>query len=444
MKLAILSDLHFGDPTSTLVARSGSGSYTTGPGFERLRAALSPHGPFDYLVLLGDVFDFSVTGWSDAYEASKPFLRGVQAHGLAHELLYIPGNHDFSAWVLTLQQTNVIGPIERGQPLRDRWTRPAVLDTRAAPLDQAPTGLQPKGGTPSPASGQAMVSPGYSGLFFDKLAGIRFQVVYPNLYLVEKSGKNTLITHGHYFEGYWSMTSRLASQVFGADLKLASRGAEMNVEELVAVNFPLNELASSGTGQAGPLTPVVRSIQLDAKVGKLDHIRAYLKNLQGILDKAVSFEGLGQSVKELATDTLMGWMVEKVAGMLTGNQPGSATAARYNADFFQSEQTQQNIRQYLDACLLELASLSRHAPHPLPPPSRVIFGHTHVPILSTDPTAPTLHHAKSNQTVTFWNTGGWLQPEGPAREAAVMVYDDSAPTDAHSTASPWSSIRIAH
>jgi 3',5'-cyclic AMP phosphodiesterase CpdA len=93
MRIAVLSDTHFGDDFCTLV-RPGpdGGPAEPGPGYAVLRRAV---GPVDYLVLLGDILDLSVASDEDAYGAAKAFFTALQRDGLARELVYVPGNHDF-------------------------------------------------------------------------------------------------------------------------------------------------------------------------------------------------------------------------------------------------------------------------------------------------------------------------------------------------------------
>jgi predicted phosphodiesterase len=52
-------------------------------------------GKVDYLVLLGDIVDFSVASYREAYRQARCFFRRLQDDGLAEEIVYVPGNHDF-------------------------------------------------------------------------------------------------------------------------------------------------------------------------------------------------------------------------------------------------------------------------------------------------------------------------------------------------------------
>lgn len=427
MKLGIVSDLHLGDPTSTLVARvadppGGEGpTFATSLAFERLCETLKAHVvdesgkpcPLDYLVLLGDVFEFSIAGWKTAYAAARPFLTEIRERGLAREILYLPGNHDFSAWALTMQQANVIDRIVRGKSVHERWSVPAVLDARRSP------GLSLFGVSPRESGG-------YGGLFFDHLGGLTFNVAYPNLYILEPSGRTTLVTHGHYFEGYWSFASRLAPVIFGDDLRFGTKEKVPTIDELVAIDFPTNELGSSGMGQAGPLTAVFRTIAMEVREGKLGRVRTYLENAADELDAwAKTSSGKGWFERQMlhfATKHLIAWVLEQ----LEQQRDGLVSFARFNETFFEDQDILTNIANYLEACNLEHSKIPDADGQPIQRPSRVIFGHTHVPITPDRPARPSLPAPYCGESIEFWNTGGWLRPDAAhAKEAAVVLYDSA-------------------
>ena len=110
MRLAVVSDTHFGDDLCTLVRpRPGGGTPEPGPGYAALRDAV---GQVDYLVLLGDIIDLSMAGYEDAYRDAKAFFTALQRDGLARELVYVPGNHDFDIWNVVEHQVSVINQLK--------------------------------------------------------------------------------------------------------------------------------------------------------------------------------------------------------------------------------------------------------------------------------------------------------------------------------------------
>jgi hypothetical protein len=78
VRVAILSDSHFGDDLSTLVVEPPKGPPQLGPAYPALARAV---GRADYVVLLGDVLDFSVASFEKAYRHAKVFFTALQASG---------------------------------------------------------------------------------------------------------------------------------------------------------------------------------------------------------------------------------------------------------------------------------------------------------------------------------------------------------------------------
>lgn len=167
------------------------------------------------------------------------------------------------------------------RPLAEqRWTCPAVLREGAEGILDLPSVTRRRDG-PIP----------YGGLFLDSLSrtdadseALPFNVAYPNAYLVAESGVCILLTHGHYFDPFWSYLGTVAPRIAGKDLRFQTL-AGMNMDEYVSVNFPFHDLARSGLGQAGPLAHVVRLVQKEFKgsgkepvhtVAYADRLREYL------------------------------------------------------------------------------------------------------------------------------------------------------------------------
>ena len=108
--------------------RPGGGAPGPGPGYAALRDAV---GQVDYLVLLGDIIDLSVAGCEDAYRDAKVFFTALQRDGLARELVYVPGNHDFDIWNVVEHQVSVINQLKQGElPRPFKRAVPGVIDAR--------------------------------------------------------------------------------------------------------------------------------------------------------------------------------------------------------------------------------------------------------------------------------------------------------------------------
>lgn len=88
MKIAIISDTHLGDPKSTMASKDGVGIR-----YPKFRSIIKENlgSEIDYLVLLGDVMDFAVSSYQEAYEAGKRFFIQLKNDRIAKQIIYVPG-----------------------------------------------------------------------------------------------------------------------------------------------------------------------------------------------------------------------------------------------------------------------------------------------------------------------------------------------------------------
>lgn len=404
MRVAIVSDTHLGDDLCVLVAPGeGGGSPVSGPGYAALRDAV---GQADYLVLLGDVIDFSVASYDRAYRDAKAFFLQVQRDRLAREILYVPGNHDFDIWTVVEHQVNVINRLKEGElPRPFHRAVPGVLDLREK---------RPRLRLPDVAAHPEWHErrSDYGGLFLDHITlepstegrrkgrgeRLLFDFAYPNLYLVTPDGETVLLTHGHYFEAYWALLGEWALQLAGGDLPL-EHSDELSVRELVGVNFPLNQLASSGVGQAYPLSRLARTLQLDLYAGRPTLFDRYLGRLQAAVADRL-FSGI-------PFHPIRSWLAARARGRLVAAFAANEQT-RFSRAFLSRPAVRQRVRRYYRACLAEIARLREVHGLDLAPPGHVVFGHTHQPIpWGSDELVDDV----DGRALRFCNTGGWVLRE---------------------------------
>lgn len=421
MRVAVLSDTHFGDDLGTLVVEPPGGPPRLGPGYAPLARAV---GRADYLVLVGDVLDFSVASFEKAYRHAKVFFTALQADGLARQIVYIPGNHDFDIWNIVEHQVNVINQLKQGElPRAFSRSVPGVIDDRR-PVGEDGLVLPRVAAKPQWHDNGTK----YGNLFLDSITrvkssrpGVRsegrkltFNFVYPNLYLVGANGESVLVTHGHYFESYWSVASDWLLELTGDELGLEVPG-ELNLQELVGLNLPLNQLACTGVGQAEPLTAFVRRLQRDVEAGRLASVARLFDRFEAlVVARARSRSAFRRGVVRYTLRRIRQWVLGALA---------SHPHARYSRLFLSEPSVRNRFRRYYQHSLNELAQLSRDQGLHVPPPSHVIFGHTHQPIAWG---AGEIEDDIDGHTVSFCNTGGWLLKDDAANEfhgAEVVVYD---------------------
>ena len=126
MRIVMISDTHFGDPMCTLVDNE-----TLAPGEKYEKFVEKAGENNDYLVLLGDIIDFSIVGYAKAYTVAKAFFRLIKEEKIAKSIIYVPGNHDFDMWHTVEHQINIIRQVREGLPARHfRWSVPGFIEDR--------------------------------------------------------------------------------------------------------------------------------------------------------------------------------------------------------------------------------------------------------------------------------------------------------------------------
>jgi predicted phosphodiesterase len=393
MKLAIISDTHFGDPAGTLIEQTPSGRYVPGPKYEAFAEAAGVRN--DYLVLNGDVMDFATGSYDGAYKTAKAFFQQIQRDRIARQIIYLPGNHDFEIWQIVEHQVNIIYQMSTGQmPRKFRMSVPGFIDDRRRVRRR---GLLLPGVRRRRIRGKL----GYGGLFLDTITGrgdaaTRFSFAYPNLYVVTDN-ESVLITHGHYLDAYWSALGRLAPKIFRQDL---ATGDPMSLADMVAVNFPSTQLACSGVGQAGVLTDTIRSVEAQILKKQLDRVRLYLKRAEQMAEKAVG--GSALSLKRWVTVASLAWARNRALEYL-----GQMEDPRVTRAFIHGPAVRERLRHFYEGSALAIDELNRRYACDIPYPTHLITGHTHQPVPWKSAEATGVK-CPDGKTLLASNSGGWL------------------------------------
>jgi len=367
----------------------------------------------DYLILLGDIMDFAVSDYQDAYEAGKQFFIQLKKDDITQEIIYVPGNHDFDLWHTVEYEVNVINKIKWRKPVdMFRHSVPAILDDR--------TGSKTQGLTlRNVAVNEDRAKPKYAGLFLDQITKpdtgqeTRFNFAYPNVYFISDQ-ESVLLTHGQYLESPWPITGEWALRIFSGDLKIQDP-SQLNLVELVGINSPVSQLTSSGSGQAGPLTERLQAIEHMV----YDH---ETKRLEEYIGRAVRIIILGSDLLFNVAQLLFN--VKKVIL----NKIAPAQKAQYNEEFTQKEDVRKRFLNYYLSSMLEIADIKKdETPIDIPIPTKIIFGHTHVPIswgfMGKPNDRPLM--APNVDPIYLYNCGGWLEAivnEKPVFKGAEIFF----------------------
>jgi predicted phosphodiesterase len=392
MKFAVISDTHFGDPDSTLFVRDQNNEPVPGPKYPQFLKEAGEEN--DYLILLGDILDFSIRSYDEPYKIAQAFFLQVQKDKIADQMIYIPGNHDEDIWHTVEHEVNIMDRINNDEiPQKFKMSLPGVIDDRSSSR---------KARLLLPGVDEIVIGGkiGYGGLFLDKITGqgvkqTRFNFVYPNLYVISDAG-SVLITHGHYFETYWSLLSEWAQEILGNDLPIT---IPMVLKEMVSINFPTNQLSCSGVGQAGKLTDAIRKAEIDIRDHHLDSISQYLDRFGDKIAKELAFSWYDP--RKLAWSTLTWWVKKRVLKSLR-----TIEDARYDKEFMGKPDVKDRFIRFYQRSCKEIESLNDKYGYDLPMPSVVIFGHTHQPFV-WDSTVMSVQ-VPGRGTIRLFNSGGWL------------------------------------
>lgn len=385
MKFAIISDTHFGDDHCSLVTPD----LKIGPKFERFKEIVGTDN--DYLILAGDILDFSISTYEKAYSCSKVFFQAIKNDRIAKEIIYLAGNHDSDIWHIMQHQRGVINRISNNKaPEQYEHSVPGIIDDRKGVGKFTLFNVKPQVGPNMPQ---------YGGMFLDKITNPEtiFNFAFPNLYIVTDK-ESVMVTHGQFLENYWSFLGELAMKVAHDDLRVG----EVDTKEMMEMNFPLNQLACTGIGQAGVLTKVVRLIEVEVKRGNLKRVEKYLNRLEEFVDDMTELPWW----KEFVVDKVVKKAKEELITSIENIEK-----TRFNDEFIHKKKVQDRFRRFYTASLLEIGNINSQMQDGIPAPWRVIFGHTHQPTGWNDPQSPKLDSVSSSspKRLTLHNTGGWLE-----------------------------------
>lgn len=416
MKFAVVSDLHLGSDISSLIKwDSFKKKYIKGEKFQNFVDAIGKGN--DYLIVVGDFLDFAVESYELVYEAMAVFLNYIDEEELAREIIYLPGNHDFNIWHTIEHETNIINKLKKGKsPKKFRMSVPGILDCRNSVKEKRLTlhGVRREKKNYS----------GYGELFLDYIPlstnskghKVVFNVAYPNLYLL-LDDETYIFTHGHYFEEFWSFTGDFLPHIAHDDPDLGNRINYMNMVDLVSVNLPLCQIASTGIGQAGILTEISGKIQEDVQNGKLSLTRKYLNRLSRYIDSKTTVNRWYGPVVEILED-----MVLKKAIRIILKALGEKPKTLHNLLAQGDKRTTERLRKYINASLNEIHAIVPDYSNSI----KIIFGHTHMPINFESKESPEFIY--KDKKIKMYNTGGWVnEPQKGGGEkfcgAEVFLYD---------------------
>ncbi len=207
-RLVVVSDTHFGNDY---------GALGTSDNRKLLVDGLRGLGTIDELVLLGDIFDFWTTTFSDALEQARELVGGLLKLDNVGRVIYIPGNHDHHV-VRLYYEEEVMKRLRAGDLEPPELTIPLVADCPAL------ESLRPNG------------------------AKVPLFMTYP-WHQVSVRGRTALLTHGHllgFFErSLWRPRGRFLNAF------LLKRNPSVGLDDMETFLSPYYEMVAMSTAVPG-------------------------------------------------------------------------------------------------------------------------------------------------------------------------------------------------
>lgn len=386
MFIADISDVHIGDESSRMALGK---VFNPNGAYSKLKDQIfkfTGNAPLDYLILDGDILDFSINPIDDSIRTARPFFMQLQRDNIAKQIVYIPGNHDKQIWDGIQWNTSIIGSMLKfANPGSFRRIQPGIIDLAANSEIELPGVTKGSDGN----YGDVFMK----GLFQSADNSVPISVVYPNLY-IKRSSDTILVTHGHMFEMAWVLFSELFQGISPVpdtiDLK--------NLEEL---NVPITSLICTGVGSGGAVSELFYMIEKESYKNETATLKKTLDTVIPRLEKIIELPWYLESLDNIGLNALRKYAFS--AAM-------KAKDSRGNADFLKGEKDLKRFFTYFYATLAEMNQYG------LGKPDKFLYGHTHIPTPASDP----FNLGDALPGVSFYNTGGWLN-DSPAE---LFLIDD--------------------
>lgn len=342
-----------------------------------------------YLIIMGDQWDLAVQPMPYSFNLSFGFFNNSGLENYFERMIYIPGNHDHHLWRIFQTQKCVLEPLQKIRGRKDDQAATGGND-KISSYPQVLAGyLDLTGPTPTLSiDGDGDLDSGNSFIsgLTDK-SGLTVTTVYPNLYvLYNQNGqkKAMLLTHGHLFDPGWNIVTDILQPSF-KEMGLT----KMNLTILEMLNSPVTEFWNYSTAMMGKydMIETIYDNLLNNVFPKL--LPDLFSDLLTYL-KANTSGGIQTAVDILDWKWVRNYIDGKVKTAILG---GVGTDARYDQNFI--EKNSSRIKNYI---ALSLPYIHRQSVAVF---SRLVFGHTHVPLYGWQT------EALGNQ-MEVYNTGGWV------------------------------------
>jgi hypothetical protein len=402
IRYVCLSDLHFGAANSLLSNTDGDGRVVSGTASPILEAFVdclaavigaNTGGAKPTLILNGDVLELALTSDEVALSTFEQFVRLAMAERdlFAHEVVYLPGNHDHHIWE-TAREEAYAAYIRRhrGEPIAPPW--------HATPMFAAADPDVRRKRLAIATVPQEMLHR------FPELADATIEVRYPAFAVdTPDHSRAVVFHHGHYAEGIYQLMTTLKATAFPFAPPTETL-AQIEGENFAWVDFFWGTLGRSGDwgSDVGALYEMLQDKGALAVIG--DNIGT------NISDKMT---GRGRHVPRPLRRWVARSLLRRVANRifdLERNKPSAAGPPETGRP--------DGVEKLLSGAIRrQLVAEDRTAVTDL----TFVYGHTH------HPNARIRHVAGISGPVPVYNTGGWVVDTLDAdrtQGASVVLVDD--------------------
>ncbi|WP_345980975.1 metallophosphoesterase [Sulfurimonas sp. HSL3-2] len=321
----------------------------------------------DNLIILGDLFDIAMQRNDIAYELVKVFLDQLRSDAGTKEFIYIPGNHDYSLWRHLQWESDVTQQVNELNPAKmARHVVPGILSFKDNKkhlqlFEYVNTEITKD--YPEDNSEYLLIEKkDYEHTHMDKIFGTAVTLVYPNLYIIDDQDRVTLLTHGQYFEDNWSEMSNSMNKHWDRFVAILAKQFNLTPEELA--DHEIAKKIEAFKEQSDNFN-LPQFIQANALVGNAQSNDGYETGTPAQLDillrnyYEVLNDGKPPKVKP-STDYIT---VSKIIEKADGSKPSSSS----------------DVEWYIYRTIRELMKLTKDRHYKI---SKFIYGHTHVPGVS--------------------------------------------------------------
>jgi metallophosphoesterase superfamily enzyme len=397
IRYVFLSDLHFGAQNSVLSVLGDDD--TVDPTVagevmhclaECLQELVAANETWDKptLVLGGDILELALASDNVSAMVFERFMELTLSHSeriFDHTVYFVPGNHDHHLWEAARERhyADVVRTLPKDQHLIAPWhATPLFPETEGAPVTAAlMTALVQRD---------------------EALRDVTVHTVYPNLGLVDETGKRVvLFHHGHYAESMYRLVSTATELMF-------NRVPSDDIDEWESENFAWVDFFWSTLGRSG-----AAGVEVNLTYDCLQSPEAtehLVHNLvTGMIERGhhTGFERLS-----LPFETLIGAVIDRLAHFIVARE-------RRHPEHVLREDTERGLREFVEGPLLRQMLNERNGE--APESTTFVFGHTHKPFVGVR------DYAGYGAPVAVANTGGWvvdtLEPM-PLHGAGVALFDE--------------------